>query len=306
MTFRDRVIRLSGDDYRIVKHCDAGSQALFFLTGLFIPVVFIICCISSFITFQQVFDNLSAVIVLSLFFGWMITNLYRLLLYTFSRNPLPQVDKKIGKLLSRLLRLGFVCFIATMIAKPVESVIYANVLDQDIAAFKMQAKKNSHYKIAFYYQRQIDEIMHLSENNLFSKQFLQNKLGDRRQAILHANALIDTSGFFLQRLRFLCTYHNSCWWITAFFTLVFLYPLALKYHLRTCSYYQLKGACDKRKIDLNHYAFRKKYLMLFEKFYMQKITITECYEDPPYNTIRKQDKRRFLTENEFITELYHV
>lgn len=306
MKLKERLISLSGEDYRIVKHCDAGSQTVFLIAGLFIPVVFVISLASSFITFRQVFDSPYAAIFLSLFFAWMITNLYRLLLYTFSRNALPRVNKKSGILFSRVLRIGFLCFIATMISKPIESLLYADLLDLDIAIYKLRAKKDSHYNIVLHYQRQIDEIMSLSADEVFTQKFLQDKLLGRRQSILHANALINSSGFFLQRLRILCIKHRSCWWVTAFFLLVFLYPLALKYHLRKSLYYELKGECDQRKIDLNYYVFCKKYSRLFERFYDHRLTYSESYEDPPYNTIYKQDNRRFLTEKEFISEIYHV
>lgn len=306
MTLKERLIRLSGDDHRIVKDCDASSQGGFFLIGLFVPLVFVICWVSGFITFSQVFDNVIAGAVISLFFAWMITNLYRLLLYTFSKNPLPQVNKKAGKLFSRGFRAGFVCFIAAMIAKPIESVLYAGLLDRDIVAFKDQAKQASLKRIAFYYQRQIDEILQLSRDTRYSQQLVQGKVQSRRQSILQANAVIDSSGYFLQRLRLLGGNHPSCWWVTAFFQLIFLYPLALKYHLKDSCYYQLKGASERRKIDLNYYVFRKKYAALFEKLYDRRITFSEHYEDPPYNTLRKQDQRRFLTEKEFISELYHV
>lgn len=300
------MISLAGDDHRIVRYCDAGSQSGFFFTGLFIPLIFLVCLASSYITFREVFDNMLLGFILSLFFAWMITNLYRLLLYTFSANPLPQVNKKAGKFFSGAIRLGFVCFIAVMIAKPLEAVMYSGALDKDIAAYKARAKQASHYKIVLYYQKQIDEIIHLSENTKSGERFVQDKMRARRQDILRANALIDASGFFLQRLRFLSVNHPSCWWITAFFLLVFLYPLALRQQLKHSSYYLLKASCDRRKIDLNYYAFRRKYTALFEKFHDRRVIHKEYYEDPPYNTVRKQDTRRILTEKEFISNLYHV
>ena len=85
MKLKDLIYSFSGGDRVIIKQCDAGEQKQFMLVGLFVPLVFILCFISSAYTFNNVFDNLLTACIMALIFAWMIANIYRLLLYTLAK-----------------------------------------------------------------------------------------------------------------------------------------------------------------------------------------------------------------------------
>lgn len=305
MTLSERITALSGDDHRIIRHCAGRTQLQFFMIGLCVPVIYLLGMVSTYVTFRHVFDSYFLSMLLALFFSWMIINMYRLLLYTISADPLPHKRAAYGTRRSLLLRVAFICFIAFMIAKPFESLFYAGELDREIELYKTAIERKNTEKIRFYYAAQIDEIRRIVKDEERREIMMAEKESERQVAILKANQLIYSSGFYLQRLCFLNLYHPSCWLITLFFMFVFLYPVWLKYRLGKSDYYELKGVAEKRKIDLNYYAFRKLYASFFEKNYNKSVVYSEPYSDAPYNTIRKEDGRRFLAKNDLISEIYN-
>jgi hypothetical protein len=304
MRLEEKIIALAGDDHRIVAHCRPATQKGFSTIGLFVVVISILCVVSSYLAFWHVFNSPAIGIGLALLFSWMITNIYRLLLYTTAKDPLPHRRATHGIVLSRVTRIAFVCFIAIIVAKPIESFLYNSQLDQDITIFKEKEKRKNRENITMYYEAQIKEIQNITHGSFYGRQTIATKKQACQRAIGKADDLIEHAGLYLQRLCFLNLRHPSCWYITLGFIMVFLYPVWLKYRLRNTDYYKLKGEADKRKIDLNYYAFRKMYASFFASNYHRVVSYSEPYADAPYNTVRKKDRRRFFTQNDLISEIY--
>ena len=126
----------SGDDYSIISQSDKTIQNRFMAIGGFVTAIFAVCFISCYFTFTQLFQNYFIGIPIGLFFSYMITNIYLLLLYTLSKNSFPNNTDKASQLFSILIRVIFICFIAVIVSKPIETIIFKVPLKIDIAEYK--------------------------------------------------------------------------------------------------------------------------------------------------------------------------
>src|SRR5690349_19923152 len=121
---KERIYKLAGDDWGIIKNCNVSTQNRFFNIGLFVPLIFLFCFFSSFYTFHHLFGSFLFSLMFSLFFSWMIGNIYRLLLYTLTKSALPDVKDKSSGISSLLVRVVSVCFISLIVSIPFESWLY--------------------------------------------------------------------------------------------------------------------------------------------------------------------------------------
>lgn len=302
---KERVYRLAGDDWGIIRNCNYSTQSRFFRIGLFVPLIFIFCFFSSFYTFRHLFGSLLFSLCFSLFFSWMISNIYRLLLYTLTKSALPDFKYRTSGVSALFVRVISVCFISLIISVPIESCFYSDVLDEDMNVHRTNERKSNREKIMCYYQLQYNEIKKLSKDRIFVAQFIERKERERLWVTDNMYHLVDASNYYLQRIRFLCTRHRSCWFITGLFMLLFNLPVYMKYAIQDSDYYQKKGVIEQRIVEVNYYAFKRIFSSIFKRKYELDLMFCEPYKDAPYNMIRKSDDRSFLTENQFLSELYN-
>lgn len=297
---------LAGDDHTLLKDCGPEVQKSFLIIGLSVPSIFLLCFVSGFITFRHIFDQATLALLLSMLFAWMITNIYRLLLCTSSKNTLPHEYKPEAVFISTSIRVLFIWFMVMIISKPAETLLYGKKLDLDIADYKLRMRKQSCDSISLYYQDQIKEIKQLKLSRNYTRVFIAEKEQQQLQAIRYMNNLVESSGFYLQRIKFLCTKHPSCWLITLTLILLFTYPIYKKRKLHHSSYYDLKAIADRHYIAEDYAVFKKKYAAIFLEKHGKKVSYREAYEDAPYNTVKKEDKREFHSEKHLLSELYNA
>lgn len=303
--YKEIIYKLAGDDYGIIRSCEKSTQERFLTIGLFVPIVFLLCLVSLFLTFRQAFNNISASLALSLFFSWMISNMYRLLLYTITKSALPDVKGKVYNKTSLALRVLFVCFISLLISIPIESIFYSNLLNKDMTTFKIKTKEENHNTILTYYSQRYSEINKISKNQLYQEQFKGRKEKERERVTNNMYHLVDISNYYLQRVKLLCSKHPTSWIFTISFMFFLNIPVYLKYKMRLSDYYLRKGVIERRIVELNYQAFRKKYSAILLKKYDQKVVFGEDYQDAPYNTIKKRDERVYHSEESLLSELYN-
>jgi hypothetical protein len=306
MKFNTWIYQLAGDDSFIIHACDEVTKAKFIKIGLFIPLMFVTCFFSSYSTFHELFQNPLVSLTLALFFTWMLTNIYRLLLYTLTKSALPDNGENSYHKGSLLIRIGFVCFISLVISIPIESIIYSGALNKDLSIYKNEVKLRNSIKIKEYYEAQCHEIKKLSNDKEFKTQFIALKRRQCSKVIANMSALVNTSNYYLQRLKLLTTKHPSCWLITLLFMILFNFPVYKKHKIRMSDYYEIKGVTERNIVERDYYEFKKKYSEMFIRTYNEKREYSEPYQDAPYNTKRKQDKRKFQTEEDLLTELYNA
>jgi hypothetical protein len=306
MKLKNYLYHLSGSDYRMVDSCSRRLRRCFLLLGIAVLLFTLLSGLSSYLAFLQILGNERGGLLLAIFFAWMLSNMYRLLLYAAAKDPLPQSKGRANAGPTWVLRVLFACFLALLISKPLECLLYKRALDTDVLIYKTKAAMENRQQIDAYYRLQIAEVEQLNIDPAYRRQFIRSKETACRQAMEEAGALLNSSGFYIQRLRFLNNRHPSCWYITSALILLFLFPLILRRWLRDCAYEGHHELAARRIVRLNYCAFHKKYLALFLRNHQRHVSCNDNSADPPYNTLEKQDLTLFHTEQKLISEFYHA
>ncbi|MEZ5003443.1 MAG: DUF4407 domain-containing protein [Chitinophagales bacterium] len=317
MKLRKFFCTLSGADYSIIRKCSLEVQNLFRATGMFVFGIFIMCFISSYITFENLLHNKIGGIAIAIFFSWMITNIYLLLLYTLSKNTFPHIKNSKASLISIAMRLIFICFIAIIVAKPIEIKIYAIPLKKEIQNYKYQKidkytqstisyfdDETNNLKLIIDKQKEISSIS--SDATIDQYQKLIKKKEIQKVELIHSmETLVNNSDFFLQRISILSCKYESCWLFTLAIIIIFLMPVYFKKRIEKYEeYFKIRSYIENRLVNDEYALFKEYYHSILINGFNIDIHYSETYIDPPFNTIRKKDNRQFLKEDDLISELY--
>jgi hypothetical protein len=86
-------------------------------------------------------------------------------------------------------------------------------------------------------------------------------------------------------------------------SILFILPILIKYRLRKNNeYFNIKGKIEKDIIESDYKKFIKYYKQLFSENYNIAPKIGVNYQDPPYNTIKKQKGTNLKCEDDFINQ----
>lgn len=142
---RNRLCKFSGEDYTIIQKCGNKVQLYFSLIGLLVLVI-LLCSFASALYFtDHLFHNIIADIGVGIVWGYIITNMYVLLLYTISPTLLPTKERKKQKektypfklSYSMGIRIFIVLLLAIIIAQPLNVLI----LKPDSTTFALDIKE---------------------------------------------------------------------------------------------------------------------------------------------------------------------
>ncbi len=317
MNLKKILCTLSGDDYGIISRCGAKIENRFARIGLYIAAVFALCFAGCYLAFSNLFPNNFVGIALALFFAWMITNIYLLLLYTLSKNVLPHKTGRKTRIVSIILRTLFICFIAVVVSKPLEALIFSGALHQEIAQYKREKLAEYVIGIEEFYDGETTEFQQMIENQkkldgtarnetiTKYQRLLDEKDNEKAQSLTDTRRSVENSNYYIYGITLLNTKYPSCWFLTLLSISIFLAPAALKNFISTQSDYYRR----KRKIEINivreeYLEFKVRYRRLLrEKFDAEK-NFSEPYTDAPFNTILKTDSTTYLPESMLLAELY--
>ncbi len=317
MTIKKYLCTLSGDDYGIIEQCGQNLQNRFAMIGMFVLFIFCLCFASSYFTFIKLFPYSLVGIPIALFFAWMITNIYLLLLYTLSKNVLPHKGDKKTKILSIVVRIIFICFIAAVVSKPLEALLFSAPLGEEIAQYKNE-KINKYNAITNeFFDGESDQIKLMIEKrkklnegseNVEIEKYRQNlikKENQKNELISKMSNLVQNSNYYVRSIGILNSKYPACWLITLLIASIFLTPAVLKNFVSEKSnYYDLKRRIEVGLIRQEYFQFKTKYRQIFQDRFNEEKTYSELYADAPFNTLRINDRTEFLTESDLISELY--
>lgn len=140
LTIADRLTKFSGEDYMILQRCERPFRARFAWVGSFVLLIFIGCFLSCTYAIYSLFErNWLLSIPIGLFFGWMVVNIYLLLLYTLTPSNLitGAKEEKMG-VLSFTLRILFIMLLAVILAKPISVWFFDGYLQKDVTQYKKE------------------------------------------------------------------------------------------------------------------------------------------------------------------------
>lgn len=128
---RNRLCKLSGEDYTIISRCSNKIQIYFSLIGLLVLVI-LLCSFASALYFtEHLFQSVVADIGVGIVWGYIVTNMYVLFLYTITPTLLPIKVRKNQKIKTNQFQLSFsmglrvfiVVLLAIIIAQPLNVLI---------------------------------------------------------------------------------------------------------------------------------------------------------------------------------------
>ena len=144
---KDFFLKLSSSDYIVVKQCDNRTKNRFKMVGFFVFVVGFLCFLSGLITFYGLFKSIIISLPFALFFSWMVSNIYLVLLSTLTKNSLPHIRNERALLMSLIIRIVFLLLISVIISKPIESILLYPFTSDKIEAKKALLLENYESKL---------------------------------------------------------------------------------------------------------------------------------------------------------------
>jgi len=342
---------LSGDDYSIIITCKKPIQHRFIFIGIFVTSIFLMCFISLFWTIDTIFHSKIIGLIISIFISWMIVNIYLLLLYTLSKNLLPHTNSNSTLNTSVLIRVIFIVFIAIVISKPLEVIVFSNGLIKsfdlnfELETYKQKELKKYDESISMHYDSEIKKLnesikqhykLHPKPDTNFimsTQKKISELQGEKIGFSNRMKMLVSDSNYFIRSIILLNTKNKYCWMITFLIIAIFLAPAYLKNSLPNNSeFYTQKKYIETKIVQDEYDSFKMKYVNLINQFVVKNIQFpinsdnrelleelittynsrviksdfSEPYIDAPFNTIRKRDERKFLKEDDLISDLYNV
>ena len=317
MKLRYRLWILSGDDYTIIKQCSRKTRLSFGLIGGFVGLLFTLTFGSTLYAFNVLFESLVIGILLGLFFATVITNIYLFLLYTFSKTRFPYIPNRSARILSHILRLSFVCFIAILISKPIESILLHNTYNNEVKELKCEKIAEAQSLIKSIGDDRIVALEKslsyaVKKDNQEDIDNIQLELSEQRKTtsidLKEAEVKIYKSSFFIQGIVVMHKANPSCWLISILFCFLFATPALIKVFLPSKSdYYQQKGITEVSLVKEDYQLFKTEYSKVFKNNLSLEINYEEHFEDPPFNTIRKREVgTQPFTQEDFIQHIYNA
>lgn len=245
-------------------------------------------------------------VVIGLFFGLLILNLYRLFFSIISTRYRPK-SNFVQIAISVIKRAYILIILAAFVSKSLETNILSRSLDKHLSNWKYELVENYKNTLDANIDSERQEILadfrrKLSDDLLFGRDPELNRKAyeEQRDALLHEiNASVNLrirsieneirrSNFFITRLRFLAERMPGSWFITALVVFLFLYPVYMfLFDPLFIDYARSYEEQNREKAISEHKAFVEEYNKLFDKFGERGISWEELYVDPPFNTLKK-------------------
>lgn len=285
---RNFLCKFSGEDYTIIQKCNEKVQLYFSLIGLLVSVI-LLCSFASALYFtEHLFHSVFADIGVGIVWGYIVTNMYVLFLYTISPSLLPIKIRKKQEVKTNQFELSFsmglrifiVFLLAVIIAQPLNVLI----LKPNSTAFAFDIKvllgtnplaviitltvigifilpvymKYKIKKLGVFYEKkaEIEKRIIEDEYKVFKKEYSR---------ILESN---------------ISKYNNSVW--------ENLMPLLNKLE------------------KVNPVAFQKNLCEIEKELATEKTEKYEYWANPPYRTIHKSQTRNTLSEKDLLNHIYSV
>lgn len=112
----DNLCKLSGEDFAIIKQCSRDIQKYFIWIGTFVFIILICCFLSAMYFIEHLFHSKILDVGVGFVWGYIVTNMYVLLLYTITPALLPIKEKEKSEKFNLSFSLGLRIFIMSLLA----------------------------------------------------------------------------------------------------------------------------------------------------------------------------------------------
>lgn len=298
---------LSGDDVNVIAKCNNKTKRRFTSIGILVALIFTLSFTSCYFAFTKLLQNFWGGILIGLFFAWMITNIYLFLLYTLSKTGFPYVPNKFARFISVGIRLIFIAFIAIIVSKPIESIIFSKQIEYEILTFKKEKIERYTKTTSNYIDKEILEYEKLlvGKNDEFYLNLIKNRNERKSSLIASMNKLVNKSNYYIQGIIILNNKYPICWLITILIISMFIIPTYLKIFIHKDSiFYKTKHYVESHLVKYEYELFKEKYNEIIRHNYGIDVRFTEHYSDAPFNTKRIVNKREIHKEEDLLASLY--
>ncbi len=290
------LIGLVGAEYGLMQN--AGVLKRFYITALLIVIIMLLTWASVYYAIDLLFHTAAIEITLAIFFCLLFVCIYIFLLNTFAKE---NRERKTFLTASNIIRIGFVSLMGFLIAQPLIIMLYSSNLSAGVDDYKKQLLKIHTAKIAALANDEITNLalkqrFYIGQRDMFGTSIYDSQINHLDDAIklaqnkaltlVHAaQQTISRSGFFLYRVQKTNHEYPLSWLATVFIVLLFLLPGYLIYSISgKDEYYQLKKTQEKNMVMSAYASFLNDHKILFK----EQVSIFSRYEDPPFNTARKE------------------
>lgn len=283
---RNNLCKFSGEDYSIIRVCNTKIQFYFMLIGFFVSLILLFCFLSALNFTEHLFHNIIADIGVGIIWGYIVTNLYVLLLYTITPTLLPKKKgiknaKKIKPFelnSSMAFRIGLVIILAIITAQPLNILI----LKPNSEAFAYDIRDLISHNVFAWVITILVIIVFLLPIYL---KYTIRKLGEfyEKKADIKKRIIADDYKKFKHEYSNLlesniAKYNKKVW-------------ENLMPHLKTLK-------------KINPIAYQKHFIEIKNELINEKIDKYEYWSNPPYRTEHKSDKRITLSEQALLDHIY--
>jgi hypothetical protein len=292
-----RIVSFIGIDYNLIKKSGEDNIARFYLSGIFVLLIFALSFFSVSYAFDLMFHKWYAEVLLATFFSFTFLTIYLLLIQTFSKETLPASYKVTFFSTSNITRICFVLMISFLIAQPIKIFLLSDELDHDILVYKDNLYQSFLSRTNQLYQKDLTKLnkqrLWYEELDLSGEEAkkVNDKIMDIEATMKSdqdsAQARISNADFFLKRITIANKYWQS--WLTCFIVIViFSTPVYLIYSISDNSKYYTEKRNQDHDLVLREYdAFKARYISLFKERYNRDVQLDGGYDDPPFNKIKK-------------------
>ena len=291
------LINLVGVEHTLLRKAGRKVLLRFYTAALVIIGIAFFSIVSVFYLVELMFHNRVAEVLLSVLLTALFILMYIFLILTISNNAGGRAVFSI----SNITRTGFVIFMAAMLSKPVELLIFRKSINRKLGEFREQVKSDHSNKIRVQYsremallERKLDNYESINGERNFDEQIasLHTKIDrctrEQNELIRKTVEKVERADFVIQQLKILHKDHPWTWIFTLLVVLVYLLPGYLIFSISMDqSYYPIKEEYERKIISREYGVFLKKYSEIFSTRFGIQVEFYTKYEDPPFNTRRK-------------------
>ena len=258
-------------------------------------------------------------VVIGLFFGLLIVNLYRLFFSIISTRYRPK-SNFVQIAISIIKRAYILIILAAFVSKSLETQILSRSLNKHLSNWKYELVENYKNTLDANIDSERQEVLadfrrKLSDDQLFDRDSEVNRKeyeAERDALLQDIEASIEIrihsieneirrSNFFITRIRFLAEGMPASWFITALMVVLFVYPVYLfLFDPFFIEYARSSEAHNRDKVISEHTSFVVEYNKLFDKFGEKTILWEELYVDPPFNSLKKPREYEVLNKGSLV------
>lgn len=283
---RNRICRYSGEDYTIIQKSNVKIQFYFSLIGLLVLVI-LLCSFASALYFtEHLFHSIIADIGVGIVWGYIITNMYILFLYTISPTLLPTKIRNKQEVKTNQFQLSFSMglriFILILLAFIIAQPLNVFILKPHSTALAFDIK----YLLA---TNPLATIITLAVVAVFLLpvylKYNIRKLGEfyEKKAEIKKRIIEDDYNKFKSVFKYILeskisNYNNSVW--------NNLMPFLNKLE------------------NVNPVSYQRIFAEIEKELTTEKIDKYEYWANPPYRTIYKSRTRNTLSEQDLLNHIY--